>query len=44
MTSLIIFQQLKAAQVPENLASQLVSLARFDFQNVKNVNTSWERV
>jgi hypothetical protein len=44
MTILFIFQHLKAGQILKNLASLLVSHARFDFQNVKSVNTSWEGV
>jgi hypothetical protein len=37
-----IFWHSQAAQAPANFAAQLATHAHFDFQNVKNANTSWE--
>jgi hypothetical protein len=41
MTSLFIFRHSQAAQAPAYFATQLATHAHFDFQNVKNANTSW---
>ncbi len=42
MTSSFIFGHLQAAQDPANFAAQLATHKHFDFQKVKNTNTSWE--
>jgi len=42
MTSLFIVRHSQAAKAPANFAAQLATHAHFDFQNVKNDNTTWE--
>ena len=44
MTSSFIFRHSQATQAPADFAKQLATHAHFDFQNVKNANTSWELV
>jgi len=44
MTSSFVSLHSQAEQVPAKISAQLATLAQFDFQNVKNANTSWELV